>query len=211
MPLNNIFRHPESVVVSGYRNKGYYFTITTSTAYDQKFMPGRNIFDRISEIVDQYFSTYITRPGAAQPLLTQYCDGKRVTCPGFMSQWGSKYLGDEGYYALDILKNYYGYEIYLENAEQVAGIPLSFPGTALQPGSTGSSVRTIQNQLNRIAQTYTIIPRLAVDGVFGPATEAAVRAFQRTFSLPQSGVVDYATWYRISEIYVALTRIAELR
>ena len=199
------------VYTEWYRNRGYYFTITSSTAYDQKFMPGRNIFDRISEIVDQYFASYITRPGAAQPLLTQYCDGKRTTCPGFMSQWGSKYLGDEGYYAIDILKNYYGYEIYLETAEQVAGIPQSFPGTALESGSTGNAVQTIQNQLNRIAQTYTIIPRLAVDGVYGPATEAAVRTFQRTFSLPQSGVVDYATWYKISEIYVALTRIAELR
>lgn len=198
------------VYTEWYRNQGYFFTITSSTAFDQKYIPGRNIFESISRLVDQYFSTYITRPTANQPLLTQYCDGKRKLCPGFLSQWGSKDLGESGYYALEILKSYYGNEIYLETANSVSGVPVSFPGTTLTLGSSGNNVRTIQRQLNDIAAVYTGIPLLTVDGNYGQNTEQAVKAFQRIFSLPASGQVDYATWYKISEIYVALTRLAQL-
>ena len=194
-----------------YRGKGKNYDITNSTAYDHAFNYGRNIYDSISVIVDDIFSTYIRRIGRKQPLLTQYCDGKNVQCPGWMTQWGSKYLGDQGKVPYEILTNYYGNDIELVTAEIVKGSPSSYPGYDLTVGSTGSEVETIQDQLNRISQNYPLIPKSAVDGVYGSKTEEAVKVFQSVFNLPQTGVVDYATWYRISDIYVGVTRIAELR
>ena len=194
-----------------YRGKGKNFDITSSTAYDHEFNYGRNIYDSISAIVDEIFSTYIRRFGRKQPLLTQYCDGKNVTCPQWLSQWGSKYLGDQGYIPYDILTYYYGNDIELTTAEQVSGSPSSYPGFDLTVGSNGESVRQTQEFLNRIAQNYPLIPKVAVDGTYGEATAEAVRVFQGIFNLPKTGVVDYATWYRISDIYVGVTRIAELR
>lgn len=185
-----------------YRGKGKNFDITSSTAYDHAFNYGRNIYDSISAIVDEIFSTYIRRFGRKQPLLTQYCDGKNVTCPQWLSQWGSKYLGDQGYIPYDILTYYYGNDIELTTAEQVSGSPSSYPGFDLTVGSNGESVRQIQEFLNRIAQNYPLIPKVAVDGTYGEATAEAVRVFQGIFNLPKTGVVDYATWYRISDIYV---------
>ena len=128
-----------------------------------------------------------------------------------MTQWGSKYLGDQGYDAVSILRNFYGPDIYLNTAPQVAGIPASFPGYNLSQGSRGDAVRTIQRQLNAIANNYPAIPRVPVDGIFGPQTAESVRVFQRVFNLPPNGIVDYPTWYRLSQIYVAVTEIAELR
>ena len=194
-----------------YRGKGKNFDITSSTAYDHAFNYGRNIYDSISAIVDEIFSTYVRRIGNKQPLLTQYCDGKNVKCPEWLSQWGSKYLGDQGKLPYEILMYYYGNDIELVTAEKVEGSPQSYPGYDLTIGSTGEPVRTIQEQLNRIARNYPLIPKVAQDGVFGETTAEAVRTFQGIFSLPKTGVVDYATWYRISDIYVGVTRIAELR
>lgn len=194
-----------------YRGKGKDYDITNSTAYDHAFNYGRNIYDSISVVVDDIFSSYIRRIGRKQPLLTQYCDGKNVQCPGWMTQWGSKYLGDEGKTPYEILTTYYGNDIELVTAEVVKGSPSSYPGYDLTIGSTGTEVETIQDQLNRIAQNYPLIPKSAIDGVYGPNTEEAVKVFQSVFNLPQTGVVDYATWYRISDIYVGVTRIAELR
>ena len=73
------------VYTEWYRNQGKNFTITSSTAYDHAFFNGRNIFDSISRVVDDLFSTYILRTGHTQPLLTQYCDGVQVQCPTWMS------------------------------------------------------------------------------------------------------------------------------
>jgi len=199
------------VYTEWYRGKGYDFTITSSTAFDHAFSYGRNIFNEISVIVDNIFNTYITRPGIRQPLFSQYCDGQRVSCPGWMTQWGSKNLGDQGYNAIDILKNFYGQDIYLMNAEKVSGVPSSFPGINLQTGSTGPAVRTIQEQLNAISNNYPLINKIRVDGVFGPETRSAVETFQSIFNLPTTGIVDFATWYRISDIYVAITKISELQ
>ena len=95
-------------------------------------------------------------------------------------------------------------------AEEISGIPASWPRENLEIGSRGDKVRQMQEQLNRIAQVYSSIPRITADGAYGPATERAVMRFQSIFGLPQTGVVDYATWYKISEIYVGVTRIAEL-
>lgn len=197
------------VYTEWYRNRGYNFTITSSTAYDHKWIPNRNIFDTISEAVDNIFNNYLSRPNISQPILTQYCDGKRVSCPGLMSQWGSKYLGDEGYTAIEILRNYYGSSIFINTTEQISGVPSSYPGEPLSQGDRGEAVRQIQSQLNAIADVYYNIPNIAADSVFGPSTEKAVRAFQRQFNLSDTGIVDFSTWYKISEIYVAITKIAE--
>lgn len=198
------------VYTEWYRNMGYNFTITSSTAYDHKFVPGRNIFDRISEVVDSVFTNYIARPNVRQPLLTQYCDGVRTQCPNAMSQWGSKELADQGLSALEILRYYYGNDIYLAEAARVAGVPVSYPGSPLSAGSFGADVRTIQSQLNTISDTYSLIPKLAVDGIYGSNTQSAVQTFQQIFNLPQTGIVNQSTWNKISEIYVAVTGIAAL-
>lgn len=198
------------VYTEWYRNKGYEFTITTSTAYDHKWIPNRNIFDSISQIVDEVFANYLSRPNVDQPILTQYCDGKNVSCPNWMSQWGSKSLGDQGYSAIEILRNYYGDSIYINEADEISGIPSSYPGSPLREGSSGEKVRQMQRQLNVISNSYPLIPKIAEDGVFGPATENAVRTFQKIFGLTQDGIVGFKTWYKISEIFVGVSRIAEL-
>ncbi len=198
------------VFTEWYRNKGYDFTITSSTAFDHKWIYGRNIFENISRIVDEIFDSYLSRPNVRQPILTQYCDGQRVSCPNWMSQWGSKDLGDRGYSFIEILRYYYGNSMYVNEADEIAGIPASWPRVDLSVGSRGEKVRQMQSQLARISRAYPAIPVISADGIYGPATEEAVEIFQSVFGLPVTGVVDYATWYKISEIYVGVTRIAEL-
>ncbi len=196
------------VYTEWYRSKGFNFTITSSTAYDQKWIRGRNIYRNIDRLVDSIFANYLSRPGVRQPIFTSYCDGKNVTCNG-LSQWGSKYLGDEGYSPIEIIRYYYGSDMYINSAVAVSGVPSSWPGYNLNMGASGDKVLQIQQQLNRIAQNYPAIPRIAADGIYGSGTANAVRTFQRIFNLPQSGIVDYPTWYKISEIYVGVSRIAE--
>lgn len=198
------------VFTEWYRNKGYDFTITSSTAFDQKFVYGRNVFQSISDIVDEMFQNYLSRPNVRQPILTQYCDGQRVTCSNWLSQWGSKFLGDQNYETIEILRYYYGNSMFINTAEEISGIPSSWPRVDLTIGSTGDKVRQMQEQLARISQSYPAIPTVTPDGIYGPATRAAVEKFQEVFGLPVTGVVDYRTWYKISEIYVAVSRIAEL-
>ncbi len=196
------------VYTEWYRNQGYNFTITSSTAYDQKWIRGRNTFTNIDRLVDSIFANFLSRPGVRQPIFTSYCDGQRVTCDG-LSQWGSKYLGEEGYSAIEIIRYYYGSDMYINTAVSVAGVPSSWPGYNLGIGASGDKVRQLQQQLNRIAQNYPAIPKVTVDGVYGSGTAEAVRIFQRIFGLPQSGITDYPTWYEISDIYVGVSRIAE--
>ena len=195
------------VYTEWYRGKGYGFTITNSTAFDQAFSFGRNIFDEISEVVDEIFTTYISRPDLVQPLFTQYCDGKRVKRAGWLSQWGSKELADQGLNALQILKTYYGSDIVLKQAKKVEGIPLSFTNV-LKNGSTGDAVKTIQQQLNTISNNYPLIKKVVVDGVYGASTAEAVRTFQQIFDLPETGEVNFPTWYSISNIFVAISKLA---
>ena len=199
------------VYTEWYRGKGYNFTITSSTAYAHKFMYGRNFFQSISRVVDEMFENYLSRPNVRQPILPQYCDGQRVSCPNWMSQWGSKYLGDQGYSAIEILRNYYGSSIYINSAQGISGIPASWPGYNLELGSTGDKVRQMQEELARISQAYPAIPTITADGIFGSRTKEAVQKFQSVFGLPATGIVDYPTWYKISDIYVGVSRIAELR
>ena len=196
------------VYTEWYRSKGYNFTITSSTAYDQKWMYGRNIYENVDRVVDSIFANYLSRPGVRQPILTSYCDGRRVTCDG-LSQWGSQYLANEGYRPIEIIRYYYGNDMYINTAQSISGVPSSFPGYDLTIGSSGEKVRQMQSQLNRIAQNYPAIPMITADGIYGPATAETVRTFQRIFDLPQTGVVDYPTWYSISNIYVGVSRIAE--
>ncbi|MBE5883707.1 MAG: peptidoglycan-binding protein [Lachnospiraceae bacterium] len=196
------------VYTEWYRNQGYNFTITSSTAYDQKWIYGRNIYENIDYLVDTIFANFLSRPGVRQPIFTSYCDGNRVTCDG-LSQWGSKYLAEEGYSAIEIIRYYYGNDMYINSADIVSGVPSSWPGYDLTIGSSGDKVRQLQNQLNRIARNYPAIPTIIPDGIYGPATAEAIRVFQRVFNLPQTGVTDYPTWYEVSDIYVGVTRIAE--
>ncbi|MDE6024922.1 MAG: peptidoglycan-binding protein [Lachnospiraceae bacterium] len=195
------------VYTEWYRNKGYNFTITSSTAFDHKWIYGKTTYESIERVVDSLYNNFLSRPNIKQPILTQYCDGKRVSCPNWMTQWGSKALGDDGFSAIEILRYYYGGDMYINSAEIISGIPASYPGYDLNIGSSGEAVLQIQEQLNRIAQVYTAIPTIAVDGIYGQNTANAVRQFQKVFNLPQSGIVDYPTWYKISQIYVGVTKI----
>lgn len=197
------------VFTEWYRNQGKSYTITNSTAYDHAFFYGRNLFDTIVPEVNDVFDTYVKRPGVLQPLLTQYCDGVKSSCPNWMTQWGSKDLGDAGFSAEQILRNFYG-NIELSTAPVVEGNPESYPGSPLQIGSSGAAVRQLQTQLNRISQNYPLIPKVAVTGNFDSATADAVRTFQQIFHLPQDGIVGKNTWYEISRIYVAVSKLAEL-
>ncbi|MBQ9936197.1 MAG: peptidoglycan-binding protein [Lachnospiraceae bacterium] len=197
------------VYTEWYRNKGYNFTITSSTAFDHKWTYNKTIYTRISQIADELYGSFLSRPNVKQPILTQYCDGKRVSCPNWMTQWGSKTLGDDGLTAIQILRYYYGDDIYINSAEIISGIPASYPGYNLTIGSSGEPVITIQEQLNRIAKNYPALPTVTVDGIYGKNTAASVEKFQEIFNLPQSGVVDYPTWYKISQIYVGVTKIGE--
>ena len=198
------------VYTEWYRNKGYDFTITSSTAFDHKWIPERNIFDSISVIVDELFADYLSRPNVRQPILTQYCDGRRVSCPNWLTQWGAKALGDQGLTAIEILRYYYGDDMYINTAQEISGIPSSWPGYTLEQGASGEKVRQMQEQLRVISEAYPAIPKVEADGIYGPATAQAVEKFQSVFGLPVTGTVDYSTWYKISEIYVGVSRIAEL-
>ena len=197
------------VFTEWYRNQGFNFTLTSSTAFDHKWIPGRNIYNNIGLTVDSLFVNYLSRPNVRQPILTQYCDGNRVQCPNWMTQWGSKELGDQGYDAIGILRNFYGSSIFINTAPQVSGVPASWPGSNLNIGASGDNVKMIQEQLNAIANVYITIPKVAVTSQYNEQTAEAVRVFQGIFNLPQTGIVDFPTWYKISSIYVAVTRMAE--
>ena len=200
--LNRIF-------TEWYPSRGYNFNITNSTAYDQYYVYGRNIFKSISDIVDEIFNEYIRRPGRIDPYFAEYCNGTTVTCAG-LSQWGTVTLAQNGRRALEILQFYYG-NVELARTNNVRAIESSYPGSPLRRGSSGRDVRTVQQQLNRIRVNYPAIPAInTVDGVFGTETENAVKAFQRIFDLTPDGVVGKSTWYRISYIYVAVKRLGEL-
>lgn len=193
-----------------YRSKGYDFDITSTTAMDQKFINGRNIFENINLLVGEIFDSYITRIGKIEPLAAKYCNGTTVTCEG-LSQWGSEELAQKGYDDFSILTYYYGKDIELMTDVPVEKAKQSYPGTPLIAGSTGQSVKLIQLALNRISQNYPLIPKQAqVDGIFGSNTEAAVKTFQKIFDLTQDGVVGKGTWYKILAIYNAIARLSEL-
>jgi len=193
-----------------YRSRGYDFDITNSTAYDQFFVKGRSFFDNVARLADELFNDYLRRPGFVEPLAAKFCNGTTVTCEG-LSQWGSENLAQQGYNSVEILRSYYG-DVEIVNNAPIRGIMSSYPGNPLRRGTTGPSVVTIQTSLNRISQSYPAIPKIpVVDGIFGTRTENAVRKFQEIFNLTADGVVGPETWYAIVRIYIAVTRLAELR
>lgn len=193
-----------------YRSRGYDFDITNNTAYDQAFVNGRSYFENISRIVDELFNDYLRRPGFVEPLAAKFCNGTTVTCEG-LSQWGSQNLARQGYDSTQILRSYYGNVEIVTNAP-IMGITSSYPGTPLRRGTSGPSVVTVQVELNRIAQNYPAIPKLAnVDGIYGSRTEASVRKFQEIFGLTPDGIVGKATWYALVRLYTAVTALSELR
>ncbi len=193
-----------------YRSRGYDFDITNSTAYDQFFVNGRSYFENVERLVDELFNDYLRRPSFVEPLAAKFCNGTTVTCEG-LSQWGSQNLAQQGYTAPEILRSYYG-NVEIVNNAPIRGITTSYPGTPLRRGSSGPNVVVVQTELNRISQNYPAIPKLTnVDGIFGSRTEAAVRRFQEVFGLTADGIVGRATWYALVRLYVAVTRLAELR
>ncbi|HJA26007.1 MAG TPA: peptidoglycan-binding protein [Candidatus Fournierella merdigallinarum] len=202
LALNRIF-------TEWYPSKGYTFNITNSTSYDQYYVHGRNVFKVMERITDEIFNTYVRRTGTIEPYYTEYCDGKSVTCAG-MKQWGTVDRAEEGMNALQILRYYYGSNIEIVRTNNIQDIPESYPGSPLRKGDSGPNVRIIQRQLTRIAKNYPAFGDPGTDGVFGSATEASVKAFQKQFNLTADGVVGRATWYKISYIYVSVKKLAEL-
>ena len=194
-----------------YRSRGYDFDITNTTARDQAFVNGRSYFENISRLVDEMIGSYIRRTGTVEPLAAKFCNGTTSTCDG-LSQWGSEALAQEGLDSVEILRFYYGDDIEIVTNAPMAGITESYPGTPLRVGSRGPDVTVVQTSLNRIGQNYPAIPKVSpVDGIFGPQTEAAVKAFQQIFSLDPDGIVGRASWYQIVRVYVAVLKLAELQ
>ena len=193
-----------------YRSRGYDYDITNSTAYDQNFVYGRPIYDSISKVADEIFNEYVRRQGQNVPYFTSFCNGSTVSCQG-MSQWGTVTLAENGYTPLQILRNYYPDDVEIAEAEAIANVPSSYPGTALRVGSTGLDVQTVQTYLNRIRRNYPAIPAITdPEGTFGESTKAAVTKFQSVFGLAADGIVGKSTWYKISSLYTAVSRLAEL-
>ncbi len=198
------------IATEWYRSRGYDFDITNSTQYDQAFVYGREIFGNISNIVDEIFNNYVVREGSIVPLFTQFCNGTTVTCEG-LSQWGTVPLANSGYTPYEILQYYYGDDIRIVRNAPVQPYIESYPGTPLGLGSAGNEVEMIQTELNRISNNYPAIPKIIpANGVYTQATYEAVKKFQEIFGLPQTGVVNKATWYQIKYIFVAVKRLAEL-
>lgn len=193
-----------------YPSRGYDFDITNSTQYDQAFVPDREIFENINDIVNDIFDEYVVRNGSIQPLFTQFCNGTTSTCQG-LSQWGTVSLAEQGLTPYEILQRFYGEDISILTDTPVASVGESYPGEPLRLGDDSNSVKIIQTELNRISDNYPAIPKIRVEnGLFGLDTENAVRAFQGIFELPRSGTVDKATWYRIRRYYNGVKRLAEL-
>lgn len=193
-----------------YRSRGYDFDITSSTAYDQFFVKGRSYFENVARLSEELFNDYIRRPGFVEPLAAKFCNGTTVTCEG-LSQWGSQNQAQQGKNSVQILQDYYGDIEIVKNAP-IRGITSSYPGTPLRRGTSGPSVVVVQTELNRIAQNYPAIPKIAsVDGIFGIQTENSLREFQKIFNLTPDGIVGPGTWYALVRLYTAVTSLSELR
>lgn len=192
-----------------YPSRGYNFDITSTTQFDQKFIPNREYFDTTSRIVEELFNDYVIRQGNIQPLFTQYCNGTTSKCDG-LSQWGTVDLAEQGLTPYEILQYYYGDDIGIVfDAPTGDNLP-SYPGTAIRLGAIGEEVRTIQRQLNRIARNYPAIPTVDVTGIYDQLTEASIKVFQRIFNLTADGIVGSATWYKLKSIYSAVKGLGEL-
>lgn len=192
-----------------YRSQGYNFDITSSTQFDHSFVFERNVFDTISALVDELFTTYIRQAGQVAPFPAAYCDGRRTLCDG-LSQWGSVALAEQGMNSVEILRYYYGDDIELATAPVQSYTP-SYPGSPLDYGDYNNNVLIAQYQLNSVADNYPLIPKISpAVGDFNLITLAAVRRFQNIFGLQSTGIIDEATWYQLSYIYTVVRRLSEL-
>ena len=192
-----------------YASRGYDFQITSTTQYDQAFVRGRNIFENISQLVDEIFNNYIRRKGFVEPLAAKFCNGTTSKCDG-LSQWGSQEMAQQGANSMDILYRYYGSDIELVVDAPIQDLTASYPNPPLRLGSAGPEVSAVQIILNRISQNYPAIPKVAATGAFNGETETAVRTFQSIFNLTADGVVGKATWYKMVYLYVGVLQLAEL-
>ena len=193
-----------------YRSRGYNFDITNSTAYDMAFVENRNIYQNISNIVDEIFNVYARRIGFKDPFFTEFCNGSTVKCSG-LSQWGTVTLANQGMNPLQILRTYYPRDIDLVRTDNIGGVTESYPGSPLTQGSQNDDVQKMQNYLNRIRVNFPAIPQITnPNGVFDVNTQNAVKSFQNAFNLTQDGAIGRGTWYKIIQIYVGVTKLAEL-
>jgi len=193
-----------------YRVRGYSFDITNSTSIDHFFKPNGAIGGNISRVVDNIFNRYLAQVGHKEPFLAQYCDGRQVRCPGWLTQWGSCADAQAGMTAPQIIRKHYAYNLEFREANLFSGPFESYPGYALREGSSGEHVRTLQTYLNRISGSFPLPVISPVDGIFGPATTASVRKFQRDFNLTADGIVGRATWYKINQIYAGVKALSEM-
>lgn len=193
-----------------YRSKGYSFDITSSPIYDQTFIENRSTYENINNIVEEIFNNYVVKGNQIQPYFTQYCDGRKTTCNG-LSQWGSVSLANNGKNYLDILKYYYGNDIKIKFNAEVGDNTVGFPGYNIGLGSAGNPVMAIERDLKRIRQNYPAIPNITDNlGIYNEELELAVKKFQEIFSLPVTGIVDKATWYKIKYVYTSVKKLSDL-
>ena len=193
-----------------YRSKGYNFDITNSTIYDQAFVYNRSTYENINNIVEEVFNDYVVKGNGIEPYFTTYCDGRNTTCNG-LSQWGSVSLANQGKSALDILKYYYGNDISIKYDAPVGDVVEGYPGYVVGLGSAGNPVLAIQRDLKRIRKNYPAIPNITSTlGIYDQETANAVKKFQEIFSLPVTGSVDKATWYKIKYIYTSVKKLSDL-
>ena len=193
-----------------YRSKGYNFDITSLPSYDQKYTEGRSVYENIENIVEDIFNNYVVKNGQVQPYFTRYCDGRITTCDG-LSQWGSVSLANQGKSPLEILKYYYGNDISIFENALVGDNTIGYPGYEIGIGSAGNQVLAIQRDLRRIRKNYPAIPEINNTlGIYDEDTVKAVKKFQEIFDLPQTGVVNKATWYKIKYIYTSVKKLSDL-
>lgn len=193
-----------------YPSQGYNYDITNSTQFDQAFVPNREIYDNISAIVDEIFNNYVVRQGAVQPLFTAFCNGTTSQCQG-LSQWGTVSLAEQGLTPYQILQSFYGDDINIVENAPVGGDVTTYTGVPLELGDRENNVQILQIRLNRISDNYPAIPKITdPDGTFDVETQNAVKKFQEIFSLPQTGIVDKSTWYKINRYYNGVKGLSEL-
>lgn len=193
-----------------YRSRGYNFDITGTTARDQSYVYGREIFQSVSQITDSIFDTYMRRAGSVEPIFSLYCDGVQNSSCGGLIQWDTVTLAQQGLNYEEILRRFYGDDIELVTDTPIQGVRESYPGEVLTVGSTGDDVRFIQTRLNRIRRNYPAIPEIISDGFYQSDTREAVEKFQEIFSLSQTGQVDRATWYAVLRIFSAVKSLSDL-
>jgi len=193
-----------------YRSKGYNFDITSSPSYDQSFVQNKSTYENIDNIVNDIFNNYVVKENQVQPLFTTYCDGRIKKCDG-LQQWGSVELANQGLNSLQILKKYYGNDIKIFKNAVVKDNVEGYPGSVISLGSAGNPVLLIQRDLKRIRQNYPAIPSISnTIGIYDQEVEDAVKKFQEIFSLPVTGVVDKATWYKIKYVYTSVKKLSDL-